>query len=103
MYDSHNSLNSIIQHCKLSKIDGMSTFLDHWRIRQQYIVDLFILLDKIVNYTLDQQEFDWSTLDVISEAIVQQRLRSQKFEIRCDSLNIFPTNSKILYNLLERC
>ena len=51
--------------------------------------------------TVNNVLFEWNKVSIISEAIVQQRLRSLGYEIRCDGLNNFPTDSHTLGNLLE--
>ena len=39
---------------------------------------------------------------IFDEAYVQSLLRKQKFEIKCDGLNIFPTSSFELHNLIYK-
>ena len=103
LYDTESSLIKIIDHCGLTPDGDLDSFVIKWKAAQQYIVDEFDLLDQIVDYTINQQDFSWSPTHVIAEAIVQQRLRACGYEIRCDGLNIFPTDAKTLYNLLEKC
>lgn len=101
LYNTKDTFEKIIKHCNLTQIGDLDSFLKLWASKQQYIVDQFDLLDKILETTLNQIDFSWPQLNVICEAIIQQRLREKKIEIQCDGLNIFPTNSKLLYNLLE--
>lgn len=100
--DPNQAINDIIDHCNLTVKDGISEFLSRWRAAQQYIIDEHLLLTKITNCTVEQQQFEWKPLNIISESIIQQNLQSMGFEIRCDGLNTFPTDSKTLYNLLEK-
>ena len=103
LYDTESTLIKMIDHCGL-KLDGnLGSFVTKWQLAQQYIVDEFDLLDLIVDSAINQTEFSWTSTHVMAEAIVQQRLRTHGYEIRCDGLNSFPTNSKTLYNLLEKC
>jgi hypothetical protein len=100
--DPNQAVSDIINHCNLTVKVGINEFLSRWRSAQQYIIDEYLLLAKITNCTVEQQQFKWKPLNIISESIIQQNLRSLGFEIRCDGLNTFPTDSKILYNLLEK-
>lgn len=96
------TLENIIKHCNLTQKPGLENFGREWRSKQQYIVDEFELLEQIVSHTTNRQDLTWEPINVIAEAIVQQRLRALGYEIRCDGLNDFPTDSKTLYNLLEK-
>lgn len=96
------TLSKIIKHCGLTETDGLEEFSKLWRSKQQYIVDEFELLDSIVTRSINNSDFSWEPINVIAEAIIQQRLRALGYEIRCDGLNTFPTDSKTLYNLLEK-
>jgi hypothetical protein len=103
LYDTEPAFIKIIDHCGLTQDGDLGSFVTKWQLAQQYILDEFKLLDQIVESTINQQEFSWQSIHVVAEAIVQQRLRTHGYEIRCDRLNIFPTDSKTLYNLLEKC
>ncbi len=101
LFDTGSTLTKLIDFCKLTAKPGLAEFVQEWQGRQQYIVDEFELLDQIVTYTVNNQEFSWQPVNIVAEAIVQQRLRARGYEIRCDGLNTFPTDAKTLYNLLE--
>jgi hypothetical protein len=103
LYDTEHSVKKIMAFCQLTEKPGLSDFVQHWQSKQQYIIDEFDLLDKIVTNTIANQPMSWPTINIIAEAIVQQRLRVHGYEIRCDGLDQFPTDSQILYNLLEKC
>jgi hypothetical protein len=103
LYDTEPTLIKMINHCGLTPDGDLGSFVTKWQLAQQYIVDEFDLLDLVVNSTINQKEFSWRSMHVIAEAVVQQRLRAHGYEIRCDGLDIFPTDSKTLYNLLEKC
>jgi hypothetical protein len=101
LFDTESTLTKLIDFCNLTVRPGLAEFVQEWQRRQQYIVDEFELLDQIVTQTVANREFSWQPVNLVAEAIVQQRLRSAGYEIRCDGLNTFPTDSKTLYNLLE--
>jgi hypothetical protein len=97
-----DSFLKIINFCKLTPDGDLAEFVQEWQSKQQYIVDEFYLLDQIIDSTITQQALTWQPINIVSEAIVQQRLRAKGYEIRCDGLNTFPTDSTTLYNLLEK-
>jgi hypothetical protein len=103
LYDTKNTFNRIFKFLNLTETGDLDSFVSNWAEKQQYIVDEFDLLDQICKHTVDNNDFTWYQVNIIAEAIVQQRLRALGYEIRCDGLNTFPTDSKTLYSLLERC
>lgn len=103
LYNTKDVLKSIIDFVGLTMDKPLDNFVVEWQQKQQYIVSEFDILDQIITNTLNQTDYEWKPLCIISEAIIQQRLRVEKFEIRCDGLNSFPTDSKTLYSLLEKC
>lgn len=99
---SKESFLKIINFCNLTPDGDLEEFVNIWKSKQQYVLDEFNLLEQIILHTLDNQDFHWSALNIISEAIIQQRLRLLNYEIMCDGLNTFPTSSKDLYKLLVK-
>lgn len=91
----------VINYCSLTKKRELDDFATQWRQAQNYILDEYVLIDCIVDLTIKKQDYHWKPLHVIAEAMIQKKLRDKGFEIRCDGLNTFPTNSIDLYNLLE--
>jgi len=96
-------VRELFKHCNLTESPGLDDFAMLWRNKQQYIMDEFNLLDRVIECTINNVPFSWNLINIIAEAIVQQRLRANGYEIRCDGLNTFPTDSETLYNLLEKC
>jgi hypothetical protein len=103
LFDTKNTCLKIMDFCHLTLSNNLNLFVDKWILGQQYIVNEFNLLDQIVQHTIDNQEFSWTAISVISEAIIQQRFRTLGYEIKCNGLDTFPIDSVSLYNLLERC
>ena len=60
------------------------------------------LCDTIVNSTIQAVLFDWAKFDIplISQSWIQWRLRNLGYEIKCHGLDLFPTNSVQLKELL---
>lgn len=103
LFDTKNTFLKIIKFCNLTVSKDLDPFIIEWQGKQNYIINEFQLLHQIVKNTVTNQKFSWQPLNVIAEAIIQQRLRKQNYEIRCDGLNTFPTDAKTLYSLLEKC
>lgn len=101
MEDIHHSLNNIMDFCGLRPDRSISTFLDDYRGRQQYVLDEYETIQKIIHSTLCGEKFEWAPMHVVAESMIQNHLRLQGFEIRCDGLDIFPTDSLQLKNLLN--
>lgn len=101
LFNTKHTFEKIINFCNLNKNRDLDEFVAQWQQAQRYILDEYALIDFIVDLTIKKQEYHWNPLNVIAESIIQKKLRDNGFEIKCDGLNIFPTNSIDLYNLLE--
>jgi len=102
LYHTESAINQILQFSGLKQTKSLTEFVLEWQLAQQYIVNEFDLLQQIVEYSVGNLHLEWKSINIVAEAIVQQRLRALGYEIRCDGLNTFPTDSKTLYNLLEK-
>lgn len=101
LYNTAPTFRKIIDFCNLTANKDLTTFVEEWQGKQQYILQEYKTVCTIVDCTIKKQPYTWNNLNIIAESIVQQRLRQQGFEIKCDGLNEFPTNSQDLYALLE--
>jgi hypothetical protein len=102
LYNTKESMLKIIDHCGLTNTKDLTEFVTEWQQAQQYIVDEFDLLDQIVDCSINNQPLVWKPVNIIAEAIIQQRLRARGYEIRCDGLDIFPTDAIMFNTLLEK-
>lgn len=102
LFDTKQTLCLIMSFCGLTMIHSIDEFVDQWRAAQEYIVKEFLLLDQIISCTLNGRHLEWHDLNIIAEAILQQRFRQLGFEILCDGLDQFPLNTKELYKLLVK-
>jgi len=93
--------DKIINHCDLQKTNDFADFFGEWKNKQQYIIDKFNTIEMIITSVLDNTELSWCELTVIEEAIIQQKLRANGYELMCDGLNDFPCNSSELKNLIH--
>jgi hypothetical protein len=103
LFDTKETLLTIIDFCGLTLQHSFDSFIAEWQQKQHYILREFELLDQITNSVIEKKQYHWTNLNIIAESIIQQRLRLLGYEIRCNELNIFPTDSISLYNLLEKC
>lgn len=101
LYNTIDTLTSIIKHCGLTINKNLVAFANEWQGKQQYILQEYQVVCKIVENTIQKKMYTWHPLNIIAESIVQQKLREQGYEIKCDGLNTFPTNSLDLHQLLE--
>jgi hypothetical protein len=103
LFRPKDTITRIFDFCNVPITGDLDLFVNEWAEKQQYVIDEFNVLDDICNNTINNIAFSWEQLHIVASAIVQQRLRSLGYEIRCDGLNTFPTDSATLYSLLERC
>ena len=96
------TFTKIAEFCGLTIKHEYEDFIKEWISKQEYIVNEFNLLQAIEYATINQEFLQWDNLCFLSEAIIQQRLRSKGYKIKCFGLNTFPKDSKSLYNLLEK-
>jgi hypothetical protein len=97
------AIDQIIQFCGLTEKPEIEQFFQEWKQKQQYVIDEMSLINHISKSTVKQVWFAWEPLNIIAESMIQQKLQSQGYKIRCDGLNTFPTDTETLYNLLEKC
>jgi hypothetical protein len=102
--NTRETLLEIVNH--VGKFDSDSenefdNFVNTWRPKQQYLLDEHATIKNIVEYTISNTPYTWEKLNVISEAMVQRRLRDAGYTIKCYDLNEFPISSTKLHQLLE--
>jgi len=104
LFNTRTTIDKIFQLCNLTKTNehDLDSFLTKWREKQQYVIDEYAIINNIVDKTINNEEFNWTPLNIIAESIIQRKLRSQGYEIKCWQLNEFPTNALELNKLLTR-
>lgn len=104
LYDFENIISDIQKFCDLQFVKKIQDMVPSHQLMLSLQQDLTQdqLCSKIVESTLSNLDFDWSnqTVPLPSEAWIQWELRNRGFEIRCNGLDIFPTNSLQLRELL---
>jgi hypothetical protein len=102
LYDFKATLYRIINYCGLTinSSNSIDTFYIEWFAKQQYILDEFKRINNIVEALDNKIYFEWSSLSILGEAIVQSRLRKNNMEIACFNLDTFPTNTTDLLKVI---
>lgn len=90
----------VFAHCDLSWTSDLDGWIHEYQTSQQYILNEFALIDKICHSTVNLKNFCWKELNVIAESLIQSKLCDLGFEIRCQDLDQFPTDTATLSNLL---
>jgi hypothetical protein len=85
-----------------SQIDKLIEIYQQWLSLQKQITK-DELCNKIVSALCNNTAFDWSDkpMSIVDEAMIQKKLFENNVGIKCDKLNIFPTNTDDFKILLE--
>jgi hypothetical protein len=105
LFDFEKTIKNIINYLELTFVDdGIDEFYNIWKEKQQYILDDYQLVEKIVDtvITEQEQELSWGELNLGTESLIQYKLKLAGFELQCFNLNSFPSNSTQLKQLLAR-
>jgi hypothetical protein len=101
LHDFENTMQRIQNTCELEFTRPIAELLPYHEInlKKQKHTTHDQLCNQIVNL---EEDLDWEdqTLGMASEFWIQWELRNRGFEMRCDGLDIFPTNSVQLRELL---
>lgn len=102
LFDFESTLLSIQNFCGIEFVKPISslTAIHQKNLSLQKFIPQDRLCHQIVSATIDRVVLSWDQLPLPSEAWIQWKLRNQGFEIRCDGLDTFPTNSLHLRELL---
>jgi hypothetical protein len=102
LYNFEHTLEKIEKFCKIKYVNPISDLIDHHKqnLQNQKHLNEDMLCKKIVESTVEGKNFSWSPRSLVSESWVQWQLRNLGWEIRCDGLDTFPTNSVHLKELL---
>jgi hypothetical protein len=102
LYNFKPTLTNMIDHLQLT-IDpdqNIDDFYTEWFGKQKYVLDEFDLVNQIMHDLVADKDFSWNNLSIISEAIIQSRLRRMGLEIVYDQYNQFPTNTDNLRKII---
>jgi len=104
LYNFESTLKNIQNFFNLTYIKSISEImpLHAAMLSIQSHLDQDIICNQIINKTIEGSNFDWQPLPLPSEGWIQWQLRNLKYEIECNELDIFPTNSIQLKKLLYK-
>lgn len=102
LYNFKNTITTILEHCDLTLDPAcdIDNFYKKWFEKQQYIIEEFQSIQKILTSLQNREFYEWSPLSIMGEAIVQYCLRDQGIEIACHDLNQFPTSTEELKHII---
>jgi hypothetical protein len=106
LYNPNNTINRIREFVNIDFVKPFDTIISHHQTnlsRQQYIYQDSIantIVESVVNNDI---EYNWESkkLTIITEAWVQRELCNKGYNLKCNELNIFPTSTRCLIELLE--
>ena len=102
LHNFESSLQRICDHANIiptRKISDLVPYHAHNLSLQQHLTQDQICND-IIQSVLSDTDISWNSLSLPSEAWIQWELRNRGFEIQCNGLDKFPTNSVQLRELL---
>lgn len=102
LFDFENTLQNLVTRLGLDLKKEIKDILPYHKQnleRQKYLTH-DQLCKNIVQSVLNNTALSWEPLGLCSEVWIQWSLRNHGFEIRCDGLDTFPTNSVHLKELL---
>lgn len=102
LYDFQNTIIRLMEHCNLTinQSASIDTFYQNWFEKQQYVLKEFETINMIVKSITLGRYFKWEKISILGEAIIQSRLRKQGLEIACYNLNVFPTDTTELIQVI---
>jgi hypothetical protein len=104
LYDFESVINRLQQTLNFNFVRPVSDLLPYHEknLQLQKFRNQDELCKNIVDSIVDNFEFDWSdqSVPLASESWIQWQLRNLGYEIQCHELDIFPTNSVHLKELL---
>lgn len=98
------TINNVRDAFNLSFVRPVTDLLPVHRelILMQHNINIGEVCNNIVSNTINGTEYQWLPLSIVGESWVQWQLRNLGYEIRCDGLDIFPTTTVQLQNLLYK-
>lgn len=102
IYNFESSIQQICNHANITPVRPIADLLPYHsqnlKLQQHLTQDQ--TCNNIIQSVIDRTDISWAPLSLPSESWVQWELRNQGFEIKCNGLDIFPTNSVQLRELL---
>lgn len=96
----HKTVRRVIEFCDAKVIRPLNAFLSTYQDRQQYVLDEYALIKKILDHTMTSKDLSWQPLSIVGEAILQQHFRDQHYEWYCEGLDDLPTTVQQLKQVI---
>jgi len=102
LFDFNSTLLKIEKFCNIKYCRPITDLIpSHQKnLELQKYIDQDSVCYQIIDAVMRDNNLDWATLPLPSEAWIQWELRNRGFEIQCHGLDTFPTNSVQLKQLL---
>jgi hypothetical protein len=102
LHDFENTITDLVDFLQLDIQQPISNLLPYHEqnIKLQKYINQDSICNQIIDSIQNKSVITWETLPYPSEAWIQWRLRELGYELRCHGLDIFPTNSVKLTELL---
>jgi hypothetical protein len=106
LYNPSDTINRIQEFVNIDFVKPFDTIISHHQTnlsRQQYIYQDSVantIVESVVNNDI---EYNWESkkLTIITEAWIQRELCNKGYNLKCNELNIFPTSTRCLIELLK--
>jgi len=97
------TIKKIFSYLNLTLDDeqGLKEFADIWLSKQQYILDKHKTLQTVFENIIQNTDYKWNNLDIVSEALLQYKLKKHGILLKCFNLNNFPTSTRELQKCFE--
>lgn len=104
LHNFENTLTDLVDFLQLDIVRPIATLLPYHEenIKLQKYINQDTICNQIIDAILTDKSTAWDPLPLPSESYVQWRLRELGYEIRCHGLDIFPTTSVQLKELLYK-
>ena len=102
LYDFESTLRKIEKFCNLKfeqLVDDIVPYHSE-NLQNQTYMHQDLICNTIIHSVINSMDYNWEPLSLCSESWLQWQLRNHGFEICCDGLDNFPTNSLQLKELL---
>lgn len=104
LYQFEECITGLKEFCGLEFKKDISELVPYHNLNlslQKYL-DQDAVCNRIVESITGSESFQWEQLPLPSQSWVQWQLRNLGYELRCDGLDIFPTTTVQLQNLLYK-
>jgi hypothetical protein len=101
LYNFTDTVANIVAFTKMSTQRPVTDLVDYHQtmLSKQQFLEHDHVCKSIVEAVVNDRVYHWSPLSLVSEAYIQDQLRQKGYHLRCDGLDLFPTDSVTLRTL----